>query len=55
MKCLKTLAFVPVEYVISSFEITEATYAELEGLDLFIDYFEDTWIGASRNGRRGDP
>ncbi|KAI0985972.1 hypothetical protein GJ496_010943 [Pomphorhynchus laevis] len=44
IKCFQALAFVQVEDVISSFEmlVQEASYAELEGLHLFIDYFEDT-------------
>ncbi|KAI0981440.1 hypothetical protein GJ496_002342 [Pomphorhynchus laevis] len=57
VKCFQALAFVPVEDVISSFEILvqEASYAELEGLHLFIDYFEDTWIGTNQRGQRRDP
>ncbi|KAI0984954.1 hypothetical protein GJ496_003393 [Pomphorhynchus laevis] len=57
MKCFQALAFVPLEDVISSFEILvqEASYAELESLNLCIDYFEDTWVGANPRGQRRDP
>ena len=55
MRCFPALAFVPLQEVIHYFEKLEQSFTE-ESERLFIDYFEETWIGRARiRNMRGRP
>lgn len=53
VRMIPALAYVPVPDVIRAFEtLSDSLPLELQPL---LDYFEDTWIGRERRGRRGNP
>lgn len=53
VRMIWSLAYVPIPDVVNAFEVlSENVPLEMQPI---LDYFEDTWIGRERRGRRGIP